>query len=245
MKLYKILNELDKISPFENQEKWDNSGLQIGNLSDEVSNIILSLDLDKKVIKNTPKDSLIITHHPLIFGKLTKLDFSKYPANLIQKLIKKNIKLISLHTNFDKSILNKYVLEKILKFEVVEKIGDFILIAKVDMNTDDFLSHIQHSFNLPFIKSTKLPVKKVQTVALTTGSGTSLLNMLNSKADIFLTGDIKYHEAMESQSLKLGLIDIGHFESEIFFAESLKPYLDFLDIPIQIINSTNPFNYSR
>jgi len=241
LKISEILNLLDKIAPFEYQEKWDNSGLQIGNPADEVSNIILSLDLDTSVIQQTSNNSLIITHHPLIFGKLEQLNFSKYPANIIQQLMNKNIKLISLHTNFDKAILNRYVLEKVLNFQVLEQINDFVLIAKVNMKSDEFISHIQESFNLPFIKSTKLPAK-IERVALTTGAGASLLNIVHfSKADVFLTGDIKYHEAMESTSLNIGLIDIGHFESEIFFAEALKPYLKSLDIPIQIINSKNPF----
>ena len=242
MKISEIFQALDKISPFKNQENWDNSGLQVGNFSDDISNIVLSLDLDNKVIEESETNSLIITHHPLIFGKLKQLDFSKYPANIIQSLMKKNLKLISLHTNFDKAILNKYVLETVLKFNTFEQIDDFVLIAKVDMQIDDFIHHIQKSFNLPFVKSTNLP-QKISKIALTTGSGASLLNLVNSQADVFLTGDIKYHDAMESQSLNLGLIDIGHFESEIFFAESLKPHLEFLNIPIQIINSDNPFLY--
>ena len=46
------------------------------------------------------------------------------------------------------------------------------------------------------------------------------------KADLFLTGDIKYHEAMEAKALGISLIDIGHFESEIFFSEILYKLLE-------------------
>ena len=42
------------------------------------------------------------------------------------------------------------------------------------------------------------------------------------KTDCFLTGDIKYHEAMEAKALGISLIDIGHFESEIHFCTLLE-----------------------
>ena len=51
---------------------------------------------------------------------------------------------------------------------------------------------------------------RLKSVALTTGSGMSLLP--NIKADCFLTGDIKYHEAMEAKARGISLIDIGHYE---------------------------------
>ena len=242
MKISQIISKLDEISPFELQDSWDNSGLLIGSKDDEVSNIVLSLDIDDQVISKTPENSLIVTHHPLIFGGIKQLDFNKYPANFIQKLIQRDIKLISLHTNFDKAILNRYVLENILKLEVLEKLDDYIFTSEVDMSGNEFLEYIKTSFNLQFIKYTKLP-KKVKTFALTTGAGTSLLKKLYNKVDVFLTGDIKYHEAMESKSINLTLIDIGHFESEIYFSKALYPLLENLEVNLIIIDSENPFNY--
>jgi len=243
MKISEILFKLDEIAPFELQDSWDNSGLLIGSKDDEVSNIVLSLDIDDKVISKTPNNSLIITHHPLIFSGIKQLNFSKYPANFIQKLIQKSIKLISLHTNFDKAILNRYVLEKVLKLEVSEKLDDYILIAKIDMSGKEFLEYVKTNLNLPFTKYTQLP-KRVKRIALTTGAGTSLLKKIyNKNIDVFLTGDIKYHEAMESKSMNLSLIDIGHFESEIHFSKALSLLLENLEINIIIIDSENPFHY--
>ena len=83
MKLQEIYIHLDEISPFELQEKWDNSGLIVGDMSREVSQIVVSLDVDSEMIENAKEGTLFVVHHPLIFGKLTQLDFAKYPSNLI------------------------------------------------------------------------------------------------------------------------------------------------------------------
>ena len=65
------------------------------------------------------------------------------------------------------------------------------------------------------------------------------------RADVFLTGDIKYHQALEAAHNNLNLIDIGHFESERYFGKSLAKYLQNLAIPTIISNSKNPFSYVR
>ncbi|MDQ1325717.1 MAG: cyclohydrolase, partial [Campylobacterota bacterium] len=114
MKLQEIYDFLNKISPFELQEKWDNSGLIVGNRMREISQIVVSLDLDETMIEQAPEKTLFIVHHPLIFAKLSQLDFARYPSNLLEKLILKKQSLIAMHTNFDQTHLNRYVFEKIL-----------------------------------------------------------------------------------------------------------------------------------
>lgn len=60
-------------------------------------------------------------------------------------------------------------------------------------------------------------------------------------ADCFLTGDIKYHDAMKAMSQNLMMVDIGHYESEQFFAEILKVELENLGLLGIIAQSKNPF----
>ena len=67
--------------------------------------------------------------------------------------------------------------------------------------------------------------------------------MRNIEADCFLTGDIKYHDAMEASSLGLSMIDIGHYESERYFGEVLGGYLEKLGLSVIISPSKNPFTY--
>ena len=70
MKLQEIYDVLNEISPFELQEKWDNAGLLVGSFEDEINNIYISIDLDEELLSKVEKNSLIITHHPLIFSGL-------------------------------------------------------------------------------------------------------------------------------------------------------------------------------
>jgi dinuclear metal center YbgI/SA1388 family protein len=237
MKLQEIYNFLNEISPFELQEKWDNSGLIVGDFNKEVSEIILSLDIDEDLIKNAKDGSLFIVHHPLIFSGLKQMDFAKYPANLLQLMIKKDISLIAMHTNFDKTHLNRYVFTHILGFNI-DKEQDFILTTYQNFEFSKLLELIKKRLNLSTIKVVNAK-EQINGVALTTGAGASLLDFI--EVDCFLTGDIKYHDAMKALSEGKTLIDIGHFESERFFVDVMQNLLNSLPISVIIAQSKNPF----
>lgn len=234
--IYKFLNEL---SPFELQESWDNSGLLVGDFSVDVKKVVLSIDVDENLIDSLENDTLLITHHPLIFGGLKQLEFSKYPANLLQKMIRKNISNIAMHTNFDQTHLNEYVATEVLGYEISQKDG-FVAYLDIDEDFDQFSKKVALAFGLPHARCVKCS-DRVKRVALTTGSGCSLMRSID--ADCFLTGDVKYHDAMEAKSIKLSLIDIGHFESEHFFAQILAKHLKNLGLEVIISSSDNPFTY--
>ena len=239
MKICEIYEFLNQLSPFELQESWDNSGLLLGDFNQDVKKIVLSIDVDEALIDSMEKDTLLITHHPIIFGGLKQLEFSKYPANLIQKMIQKNISNIAMHTNFDQTHLNEYVATEVLGYKISQKDG-FVAYLDVDEDFDVFARKVASAFSLPHAKCVKSS-SRVKRVALTTGSGCSLIKSID--ADCFLTGDIKYHDAMEAKSIHLSLIDIGHFESEHFFAEILLNHLKNLGLEAIISSSKNPFTY--
>ena len=239
MKTLEIYEFLNKLSPFELQESWDNSGLLVGSFEDDISQIALSIDVDEKLIDSLENNTLLITHHPIIFGGLKQLEFSKYPANLIQKMIRKNISNIAMHTNFDQTHLNEYVATEILGYKIVQKEG-FVAYLDVNEEFETFVKKVSSAFGLKCVKTVKC-AQRVKKVALTTGSGCSLMRSLD--ADCFLTGDVKYHDAMEAKSIKLSLIDIGHYESEHFFAQILQKHLKILGLKVIIASSENPFTY--
>ena len=239
MKISEIYKFLDELSPFELQEAWDNSGLLLGDFNQDVEKIVLSIDVDEALIDTLDKNTLLITHHPLIFGGLKQLEFSKYPANLIQKMIQKNISNISMHTNFDQTHLNEYVATEVLGYPISQKDG-FVAYLDINEDFDVFAKKVASAFSLPHAKCVKSS-NRVKRVALTTGSGCSLIKSID--ADCFLTGDVKYHDAMEAKSINMSLIDIGHFESEHFFAEILLKHLKILGLEAIISSSKNPFTY--
>ena len=98
---------------------------------------------------------------------------------------------------------------------------------------------LKEKLNLP---THKVIGKKetITSIALTTGAGASLMDEV--EADCFLTGDIKYHDAMKAMSEDLMMVDIGHYESEKFFAEIILDELKVLPLLAIISNSKNPFH---
>jgi len=69
----------------------------------------------------------------------------------------------------------------------------------------------------------------------------------NIESDCFITGDIKYHDAMEAKLRKISLIDIGHWESEKYFSSMinnlLESYLKKNKIKAIMGLNKNPFDY--
>ena len=243
MKVGDLYNYLNDLSPFELQEKWDNSGLIVGNIDDSFENLYISMDLDLELVETLKPNSVIITHHPLIFSPLKRVNFNTYSSKLLKELIKKDIALISMHTNIDKTHLNKFVVEKVLKYEVLNQ-DEFIITCKVNSSFNELLKDISKKLNLKNIKYVKTK-EKINTVAICTGSGMSLIDSI--KADCFLTGDIKYHDAMEAKARDISLIDIGHYESEnnfnIVIEELLCDYLKKNKLKAIITASKNPFEF--
>jgi dinuclear metal center YbgI/SA1388 family protein len=239
MQLKQIYKILDELSPFELQASWDNSGLLVGEMDDEVEKIYLSLDVDNSLLEKIEEKSLIITHHPLIFAGLKKLDSSLYPSSLIKKMIKKDISLIAMHTNFDVTHLNRYVASEILGYKNIECEG-YICYFDVDCSFDELSLHVKNSLGLEILKvvESKQDIKRC---AITTGSGGDLIREV--KADCFLSGDFKYHQALEAKENKLNLIDIEHFASESHFPACLAKNLENSPLKAIMTNSKNPFQY--
>ncbi|NPA82402.1 MAG: Nif3-like dinuclear metal center hexameric protein [Epsilonproteobacteria bacterium] len=240
MKIAEIYDILNRVSPFELQEEWDNSGFLVGDIEKEIKNIYLSIDIDSSLIEDLESDSLLITHHPLIFKGIKKFDYSKYPVNIIKRMVEKNISLISMHTNFDKTHLNKYVVREILGYDLIVSVEDYFCTFEVNEAFEDFAKSVAKKLDLESLRVVKAN-NFVNTATITTGSGGELIKYI--KSDCFLTGDIKYHQALEAKENKISLIDIGHFESEKYFADALFKELQNLPVKVIITNSKNPFTY--
>lgn len=237
MKLQEIYATLNEISPFELQEKWDNSGLLVGNMQSDIEEIVLSLDIDEELIENAKEGTLFVVHHPLIFSKLAALNSAYYPANLLAQMVKKDISLIAMHTNLDKTHLNKYVFEEVLGLEL-ESQSDFICATGKKFKSEDILALLGDKLSLNSCKVVNYK-DEVDGISLTTGAGASLIGSVETEC--FLTGDIKYHDAMKAMSENKMLIDIGHFESEQFFVDVMFDLLNSMPISVIIAQSKNPF----
>lgn len=238
MKLNQLLKTLDSISPFETQAEWDNSGLCVGDKESEIEHIYLSLDADKEVIEQMPENSLLVVHHPPIFKGLKSIYHDSYPSSFLITAIKKNIAIVSMHTNYDLSHLNVYVLEEVLGYKVTKAEGH-LCYFEVNKPFDVFALEVAEDLGIENISVVKYH-DSVCRAALCTGSGADLIGEVD--ADCFLTGDVKYHAAKEAYENGLSLIDIKHYESERFFATSLQKELKNYGLNGIIANSKNPFS---
>ena len=114
------------------------------------------------------------------------------------------------------------------------------------VNSLEFLSRVKEIFNCGTIRHTKLLSKEIKTVAFCGGSGSFLLSKaIRQKADIFITGDFKYHEFFDADK-QIVIADIGHYESEQFTSELIYRILTekFVKFAFNVTKvNTNPINY--
>ena len=114
------------------------------------------------------------------------------------------------------------------------------------METLAFLDSLKVNLGTACVRHTKVVKETVQRIAICGGSGSFLLNAAIAKrADVFITGDYKYHQFFDSDE-KTVIADVGHFESEQHTPELIQEYLQE-KIPnfatyLSKVN-TNPINY--
>ena len=117
---------------------------------------------------------------------------------------------------------------------------------KEEISAVDFLQNVKQIIGIGCIKHTEISNKKVKKIAVCGGSGSFLIkDAIAAGADVFLTGDVKYHEYFLPEN-RMILADIGHYESEQFTKELIYTLLNkkFTTFAIQISEiNTNPINY--
>lgn len=259
MKLKEIVKLLNENLKMKIPEKWDNSGLQIGDYYKDIKNIMLILDLDINAVKYAISNNidLIITHHPFIFSPLKSIDFNTYDGKIIKDLIINNINVYSMHTNLDMADYGvNYELASILgikNYEVLRIVNDdnsgYGGISDIcPTNIIDYANYVKSSLNCNAIKLYCNDTQKIITkVAFCGGSGSEFISdAIKKEADIYITSDIKYHQAQDSLKSNLSIIDAGHHYTEyhslknvqnILHKEGLNVYLDDRNTVEEIIIS--------
>lgn len=117
MLLKEITQYIESVAPLAFQESYDNAGLIIGRLDDEISGILITLDvteeiLDEAISKNL---NLIVCHHPIVFSGIKKLNGKTYIERCVAKAIKNDIAIYAAHTNLDSVFggVNSKICEKL------------------------------------------------------------------------------------------------------------------------------------
>jgi dinuclear metal center YbgI/SA1388 family protein len=251
-----IISIMDQLVPPSLAEEWDNVGLQIGNPQLPVRQIWIALDPGPTVIEAACKNKvdLLITHHPLIFKPLKSIDFGTPGGSIIQMAAQHQLAIFSAHTNFD--IVSDGV-NDILAQRLGLKHLQILQPIKVDASAPNDISSagsgeavygigrigelektrslkslvlmVKKRLKLDFVKVAGDPKMKISRVAVCSGSGSSLMSaFLSSKAEVYISGDIHYHNARDAECIQRAIIDIGHFASEHLMVEALADRLDRL-----------------
>ncbi len=253
-KLKDILNVLNEIAPFHYAEEWDNSGLQVGDLSDTVNKIFISLDPSISALQSALKGEaqLLLTHHPLIFKPLSQLDYAIYPGDVIVEAIRKKISIVSMHTNLDVaeggindmlanlfSIQNPEVLYVRDDLEIdgigLGRIGDL----SEPLGLSSIIKKVKGALGAMTVRVLRKEDSDIKRVAVVGGSGGNMVGIASRKgADLLITGDVSHHDALKAEQLGLALIDAGHFFSEraamALFADSLQEWLYRKDMDVMV-----------
>lgn len=230
-----IVAALEAVAPTRLAEEWDNVGLQVGSRGWPAQRVLTALDLTPEVLREARQlgCDVLVTHHPLIFKPLLALDLDTPLGAMLQTLITDRVALVSAHTNLDsvQGGVND-VLAGRLNLEAVSVLqpsphdgqcglGRIGRLAK-PVSLGDLALAFKQAMALPSLRFAGDPKLPVQQVALCSGSGSGLIDaFLQTDAQVFATGDVRYHEAREIEAHGRGVIDIGHYESEHIVLEAL------------------------
>lgn len=222
MNKYEIVKRIENFAPLELQESWDASGWIIDLENPEVNKIMFALTITPQVYEQAIMNhcDMIVSHHPLFF----------VPYNY------KKINLYCAHTNLDKAFGG--TTDLILKALHLEGRVHNEFVRIVDL---------EHEMSVEFLKLKLLPIsphlrivnnnniKSIKTIGFCAGSGSEFIE--DTPCDAFVTGDLKYHTAVETNKV---VYDIGHFESEIFAVNFLKELTEVNDKGL-IADEKSPF----
>lgn len=254
-----LVQMIEEIAPLELQEPWDNSGVQIVVSDKTICRVLTCLEITDQIIAEAESKvvDVIITHHPLIFSPLKSIDYRTPTGAVLEKLAALRISVYSCHTPFDKIIggNNDYIADMIglkdtgaLSFdgqlEMIGRVGQFA----DQLTLAEAIEVIKKKLGIEYIHTVGAMETKVKTVAVCTGSGSDLLDTVaNNGCQLFITGDVKYHDAQKARALGLCLIDAGHYGTERFFGENFSTHLiNKVGNKIEILNSQvniDPFDF--
>jgi len=236
-KIRDVIALMNKLAPEDTASAWDNSGLIIGDENTEISNCIIALDCTDDTIKQASERNagLIITHHPIIFGSLRRINASDGFGRRLMKLIQNGCAVYSAHTNLDmaENGTNDALFE-LLRLNGKERlIVENEHIGRVGFTGQPYglkafaklAASLLNTGGISYAGRDDSPVRKI---GLCAGSASGKKYMDAAKAqgcDVYLTGDISYHAAQYAADIGLNLISAPHFAAEVLITDILREYL--------------------
>ncbi|WP_295163072.1 Nif3-like dinuclear metal center hexameric protein [Selenomonas sp. F0473] len=236
-----IMNALDHLAPRSLAEDWDNPGLLVGSFAQKVSRIMVALDVDDAVVDEAieRKADMIVAHHPAIFHGMKQLRTDLPLGRRLAKLVTHHIAVAAAHTNLDIArggvndvLAARLGLEKLSAFVVTgESDGEVESLGRIGtlpapVSIEDFAGHVKTSLHVSHVRLAAAANRPVRRVAVCGGAGAEFIDKAAIRgADVYVTGDVKYHEAQRAVELGMHVVDAGHFGTEFPVVSVLAEHL--------------------
>lgn len=224
VKVKDIYQYIDSVAPFATQMEFDNAGLLVGSEDTDVERVMVALDVTAQVAGEAARKrcQLIVSHHPLIFHPLKAVNPTDPTQAVVAQLIRKNIAVISAHTNLDIAPggVNDVLMERlgVKTLGVLEEMGDYGLgrwgELSEPMTVRAFATHVKKALGTRAVRAVAgtRPVKKV---AVCGGAGGDMVELAARMGmDAYVTADVKHHEFLAAKALGMTLLDAGHYATE-------------------------------
>ena len=252
-----IMESLERLSPPAFAESWDNVGLLAGRRDKTVGKVCVALDATDGVVEEAVAEGagLLLTHHPLIFSAVKRVNTDDFTGRRIVKLLQNDISYYAMHTNFDvmgmadaaagkMRIQGQQVLDVTYEDESSkEGIGRYGKLPHA-MTVRECASYVKEVFCLESVKIYGNPDTVLERAAISPGSGKSMIKpAVVAGVDVLVTGDIEHHEGLDAMAQGLTVIDAGHYGIEKLFVPYMVEYLrgEFPGLNVFAAKEKNPF----
>ena len=222
-----VESALEELAPASLAEEWDNVGWQVRSTDDEVSGVLCAVDATEGVVQEASRlgANLIVAHHPLLFRPLRNVDARSRVGAVVTDALRLGISVFSAHTNWDAAPggiswalarhLGLQPLEPLLPANGLVNTGlGVIAEAPEPLNARTLIAQIEDKLGSA-VTSWVGDSNGHHRIALMGGSGTvGIARAAATGATLYVTADVRYHDAQEAEALGLSLLVIDHGASE-------------------------------
>ena len=263
MLLEKLISQFETLWPDADKEDWDKPGLMIGSPSQEITKVLLTVDVTSEVLHEAVDHGcqLVVSHHPMFLrGAFEFSDLGFKGANS-SFAIRNNLAVFSAHTNADFQLDGvTQSLAKTLGLENLNPLASangHVVVGQTPIAVSllDFSRSVAK--RIPAVaqgvKVSGDPERMISKVAVLAGAGDGYLTAVaQAEADLYITSDLRHHPAQdfaEQGKITSGpaLMDISHWAAEWVWLESAKAQLENLNSQVEFVVSeinTDPWTFA-
>lgn len=240
-----VLELVNGIAPFELAEEWDNVGLLAGRPDAPVDTVLCALDMSMGVLDEARcvGAQLVVTHHPILFRGRKNLAETDGEGRLLCALVRSGVAMIAAHTNYDNASPGvNDALAAALGLEDV-RILDSGMRMGTPKQTDFgmFADHAEDVLGGP-IRRYGDPGRRISRVAVLGGAGEDYAAIaMAAGADVYLTGEMAYHKALDAVDNGLCVLEAGHAATErpgiLALSTALQKAADAVEYKVRVLDS--------